>query len=149
MSINQEVDALRSVPILRNVDVGKLRLLAFISERVVYRAGEILCQQGDMGDSAFIILDGACAVEVETGGGAQEVAVLKTHDIVGEISILCDIPRTATVRAKEDTQALSLSKDQLFGLMREFPEVAFDVLRVLGRRLERTTQELAQMQGRS
>lgn len=146
MTLNQEVDALRSVPILRNVDLGKLRLLAFISERVVYREGETLCKQGELGDSAFIILNGSCGIELDLGSGPQEVAVIKTHDIVGEISILCDIPRTATVRAKEETEALSLSKEQLFGLMREFPEVAFEVLRVLGRRLEKTTQELAQMQ---
>jgi len=145
MSMEEEVRALSAVPILANVDVSKLKLLAFISERVVFHPGELLCRQGDEGDTAFIILRGACEVVVNSGGGQKKVADLSRNDIVGEIAVLFEVPRTATVVATAETEALTLSRDQLFTLMREFPEMSFDIMRVLAQRLERTTQDLAQI----
>lgn len=144
MTIEQEVEALKAVPILQNVDKGKLRLLAFISERNTFHKGESLCEQGEMGDSAFIILSGKADVCVDSGGHQARVAELGENDIVGEISILCDVPRTASVVASEEVQTLTISKDQFFKLLMEFPEIAFEIMRVLARRLERTTREFAE-----
>ncbi|WP_026381639.1 cyclic nucleotide-binding domain-containing protein [Afifella pfennigii] len=143
MSMEEEVRALSAVPILANIDVAKLKLLAFISQRVTFHPGEILCRQGDEGDTAFIILRGACDVLVDSGKGEKKVAELGKNDIVGEIAVLFEVPRTATVVATAATETLSLSRDQLFTLMREFPEMSFDIMRILAQRLERTTQDLA------
>ena len=145
MSIDQEVEALKRVPILRGIDQGKLRLLAFISERVVYGPGEVLCKQGDIGDSAFIILDGEADVVVDTDDGPKTVAHVGTNDIVGEIAILCDVPRTASVVANSEVHALTITKDQFLKMMTEFPEMAIEIMRVLATRLERTTHDLADL----
>ncbi|MCF1505531.1 MULTISPECIES: Crp/Fnr family transcriptional regulator [Afifella] len=148
MSMDEEVRALSRVPIFANVDVAKLKLLAFISERVVFHPGEVLCRQGEEGDTAFIILSGDCDVLVDTGQGRKKIAELGSTDIVGEIAVLFEVPRTATVVATHTTEALALSRDQMFSLLREFPDVAFDIMRVLAHRLERTTQDLAELRGR-
>lgn len=148
MSINSEVDSLRNIPMFKGIDPAKLRLLAFISERMTFRPGEMLCQQGEPGDSAYIILSGTADVLVDTGGGQlRKVAEIKQNDVVGEISILCDTPRTATVSASSELIALNISKDNFFKILTEFPEVSLEVMRVLARRLERTTRDLAQVRG--
>ncbi|MEJ8572427.1 cyclic nucleotide-binding domain-containing protein [Microbaculum marinum] len=148
MSINTEVETLRTIPMFRTIDPGKLRLLAFISERSMFRAGEVLCKQGEPGDSAFIILDGVGEVLVDSGGGEQrKVAEIKKNDVVGEMSLLCDTPRTATVAAATDVTALTISKDNFFRILQEFPEVSLEIMRVLARRLERTTRDLAELRG--
>ena len=143
MSIDQEVAALQNVPMLKGIDPAKLRLLAFISERVIYGVGETLCRQGDMGDSAIIILAGEASILVDTADGQSKVASVKANDIVGEISILCDVPRTASVVADTEVHTLNVTKDQFFKLMREFPDMALEIMRVLAARLERTTRDLA------
>lgn len=143
MSLESEVEALRKVPLFRGIDETKLRLLAFISDRMQYQVGEHLCTQGEEGDSAFIILEGEADVQVDTPGGVKTVAQAKQHSIVGEIAILCDVPRTATLVAASEMDVLTVSKDDFLKLLKEFPEMALEVMRTLAQRLERTTRDLA------
>lgn len=143
MSLDNEVDALRKVPLFHGIDSGKLRLLAFISDRTRFREREHLFEQGDKGDSAFIILEGSADVLVSTERGDRVVATIGAHDIVGEIAILCDVPRTATLVARTDLDVLMVSKENFLKLLAEFPEMALEVMRVLALRLEKTTRDLA------
>ena len=143
MTIDSEVDTLRRIPLFRGIEAKKLRLLAFISERTRFLPGERLCVQGEKGDSAFIILAGEADVVVTTDNGDQVVAQVGASDIVGEIAILCDVPRTATLVAISDMEVLTISKDNFLKLLKEFPEMALEVMRVLAQRLEKTTRDLS------
>jgi CRP-like cAMP-binding protein len=148
MSINSEVETLRTIPIFRTIEPGKLRLLAFISERITFRPGEIICTQGEPGDSAFIILAGTGDILVDAGGSdKRKVAEIKKNDVVGEMALLTEMPRTATVVASDEVAALRISKDNFFRILQEFPEVSLEMMRVLARRLERTTHDLAVVRG--
>lgn len=145
MSLDGEVEALRRVPLFRGIDPTKLRLLAFMSERISFRPGERLCEQGERGDAAYIILSGEADILVRTPQGEQAVAKVKENDIVGEIAILIDVPRTASVVAATELNALSVSKDSFLKLLSHFPEMSLEIMRVLAQRLERTTRDLAQL----
>jgi CRP-like cAMP-binding protein len=70
------------------------------------------------------------------------VATFKQNDIVGEIAILCDVPRTATVKAKVELEVLKISKDLFFRMVGEFPQMAVEIMRELALRLDRTTDQL-------
>ncbi len=146
MSLESEVEALRKIPLFRGIDETKLRLLAFISDRMEFKTGERLCTQGEEGDSAFIILQGAADVLVDTPDGEKTVAQVKENSIVGEIAILCDVPRTATLIAASDMDILTISKDDFLKMLKEFPEMSLEVMRTLALRLERTTRDLAAAQ---
>ncbi len=142
MSLNEEVELLRNIPLFSKLEASKLKLLAFTSERLTYDSDQVLCQQGDMGDAAYIIVDGAASVLVDSPGGEIKVAELGRNDFVGEIAILCDVPRTATVRATTKVVALRISKDLFFRLVEEFPQMAVEIMRELAHRLEQTTVQL-------
>ena len=104
MSLKEEVDLLQRIPLFQNIEASKLKLLAFTSERAVFEAEEVLFHQGDAADAAYIIVDGEVAVDVESPrGGRTRVARLGRDQIVGEIGILGDVPRTATVTASART----------------------------------------------
>ena len=79
---------------------------------------------------------------MDTPDGELEVAALGRNDFVGEIAILCDVPRTATVRASAKTVTLRITKDLFFRLVAEFPEMSVEIMRELASRLEHTTQQL-------
>jgi CRP-like cAMP-binding protein len=146
VTLDAEVDALRRVPLFRGIDATKLRLLAFISDRSHFAPEEHLCDQGDEGDSAFIILGGEAEVRVRTGDSERTVARVGEHSIVGEIAILCDVPRTATVVAATEMDVLTISKDGFLSLLKEFPDMSLEVMRTLAQRLDRTTQALVALQ---
>lgn len=140
MSLIEEVDLLKKIPLFSNIEVSKLKLLAFTSERVKFGAGEMLFNQDDMGDAAYIIMDGEADVIINTSTGPVTVATLQKNDFVGEIAILCDVPRTASVRAKSDLTTLMITKDLFFRLITEFPQMAVEIMRELALRLEKTTK---------
>jgi len=142
MSLNEEVDLLRRVPLFAKLEPSKLKLLAFTSERLTFQPGQSLFRQGDMGDAAYVIMDGQADVLVETPQGPLTVAHLKRNDFVGEIAILCDVPRTATVTAMTELVTLRIAKELFFRLVTEFPQMAVEIMRVLAQRLEKTTADL-------
>ena len=142
MSLNEEVELLRNIPMFANIEPSKLKLLAFTSERMTFKEGDVLFRQGEPGDSAYVIIGGEADVIVDTPKGPLTVAKLKRNDIVGEIAILCDVPRTATIKAASKLEAMVIAKDLFFRLVMEFPQMAVEIMRELARRLDATNRKL-------
>jgi CRP-like cAMP-binding protein len=146
VSLNEEVELLRNIPLFSNIEPSKLKLLAFTSERVAYEPGQELFHQGDDGDAAYIIIGGEADIIIETDNGPFTVATFKRNDIVGEIAILCDVPRTATVLVKDKLETLVISKELFYRLVMEFPQIAVEIMRELAQRLERMNAQLRELQ---
>jgi CRP-like cAMP-binding protein len=143
MSLNEEVELLRSVPLFAKIEPSKLKLLAFTSERLTFAANQVLFHQGDIGDAAYVIIDGQAEVIVETPNGPLTVAKVGKNAFVGEIAILIDVPRTASIKATTKLETLKISKDLFFRLVKEFPEMAVEIMRELARRVEAMNVRLA------
>ena len=146
MSIDKEVEVLRQIPLFANIDPVKLKLMAFASERITFHSGQSLFEHGDEGDAAYIIVEGEADIQVDTPAGPLTVAKVAKNDIVGEIAILCDVPRTATVMATCELTTLRITKDLFFRMVTDFPEMGVEVMRVLAHRLEQTTAQLRKAQ---
>jgi len=142
MSIEKEVEILRNIPMFAKVEPAKLKLLAFASERLTFKAGQSMFRQGDAGDAAYIIVEGTADVIVNTPDGPLTVAAFSRNDIIGEIAILCDVPRTATVTATSELIALKISKDLFYRMVTDFPDMGIEIMRALAQRLEHTTSQL-------
>jgi len=142
--LKDEVQTLRQVPLFAGVAPAKLKLLAFASDRVSYRSGEILFHQGDPGDAAYVILEGKADILADANGGQIKIAELSDNAIVGEIAILCDVSRTATVKAAGPLEALRIRKDDFLKLLADYPDMMLEILRSLAQRLTRTTSELTE-----
>ena len=137
MNLNEEVEVLKGVPIFAKMEPARLKLIAFTSERMNYAEGQELCHQGDQGDAMFVILGGVADVLIDTPGGQ-----MKKNDFMGEIAVLCDVPRTATIKASEPLSTLKITKDMFYRLVAEFPQMAVEVMRELAHRLEDTNEKL-------
>lgn len=149
MTLQRDVEILKNISLFKKIDPAKLKLLAFTSEHLTFADGDVLCRQGDPGDSAYILLEGNAAVEVDIGNdNVIKVAELHQNDIVGEIAILCDVPRTATVRAMGDAVTLRISKDGFFNLVTQFPQVGVEIMHELASRLHQTTQTVTKLTNR-
>ena len=141
MTLTKDLEVLRSIPLFARLEPAKLKLLAFTSERLQYLSGDELFHQGHYGDAVYIILAGKADILVDSPKGAVKVETLGKN-IVGEIAILCDVPRTATVVAHCDLETLRLSKDGFLHLITQFPQLGIEVMRELASRLHHTTQAL-------
>jgi CRP-like cAMP-binding protein len=140
--LEEEVELLRRIPLFAKVEPSRLKLLAFTSERVTYEAGQEICRQGDIGDAAYLVISGVAEILVDTPTGRIKIAELSKNALVGEIAIINDVPRTATVLAGSEVEALRITKDHFLRLVAEFPQIAIEIMRVLATRLSRTNEEL-------
>lgn len=147
--LSNEVELLRRVPLFAGIEPARLKLLAYTSDVITYQPGQVLMRQGDIGDAAYVIIKGDADVSVSTEAGAVPIAQLHDGDFLGEIAILCDTPRTATVVAKSEVKALRIRKEPFFEMLRQFPEMAVEMTRLLAERLTRTTAELVEAQRRA
>jgi CRP/FNR family cyclic AMP-dependent transcriptional regulator len=133
-------DALRQVPLLTPLDDKQLKRLAGdFKERQVEAGGEIM-SAGRGGVAFFILLEGEAAVSVD----GQERRRLRGGDYVGEIAMIDpDAPRSATVTAVTDVRLAHLSAWDFRPFVLEHPEVAWDLLRTLAKRLREAEQRAA------
>jgi CRP-like cAMP-binding protein len=126
-----KVDALKKAPLFEGLSRKELEHLAQLADDLEVPAGKVLTRQGDTGREFFVLMDG----EVEV---VRDGAVLGTRgagDFIGEISILEDMPRTATVTAKTPVRLFVLTAQSFRSFVEEAPEVENMVLRTLARRL--------------
>lgn len=143
MSLEQEVELIRQFPIFRKIPPAMQKLLCFGSERLTFDAGQVMFNAGDAGDAAYILIDGSVEVSVPTPVGPIVVNVIGRNEIIGEIAIFGDVPRTATVTAKSRVEALKISKDLFVNVIRQNPDAAIELIKILAARLANTTQQLS------
>ena len=146
MSLKEEYEVLRRVPFFAEIEPAKLKLLAFMSERVAFDPGKRLFRQGDPGDAAYLIIAGEAEVIAETPAGPLVLATLGANEIVGEMAILGNVPRAATVRAKDRLITLRISKEPFMRMVREFPSMAVAMMQELAERLAATNNQLSTAQ---
>lgn len=147
MTLDTEVSSLRQVPLFRGIEPSRLKLLAFTSERVHFEPGQQLFARGDVADAAYLILDGSAEVSIDGPQGPFRLALLGANALVGEMGILADQPRSATVTAEAATTALRIDRAVFLELLAQFPQISIAVMRELALRLEQTNQQLAQSRG--
>jgi predicted acylesterase/phospholipase RssA/CRP-like cAMP-binding protein len=104
------------------------------------RGGDTLVRQGDHADDMFVVVHGSLeAVVVDRNGRARLVDVLGPGSSVGEMALLTDEPRSATVRALRDSELVRIAKVDFLQLLDEHPRTAVELSRTLARRLRQTT----------
>ena len=143
MSLEQEFELIRRVPIFSTTDPSMQKLLAFSSDRLTYEAGQLMFSAGDAPDSAYIVMEGEVDITVPTPKGQLLVNTLVRNDVIGEIGIFGDVPRTATARTKVDV--LRISRDVFVNVIRSNPDAAIALVRILADRLAKTTAQLRRM----
>jgi CRP-like cAMP-binding protein len=144
MSLEQEVELIRQFPIFSKIQPAMQKLLCFSSERLTYDAGQVMFNAGDAGDAAYIIIDGSVEISVPTPSGPIIVNTLGKNELLGEIAIFGDVPRTATAKAIAKVETLKISKDLFIKVIRENPDAAIELVKILAGRLANTTSQLTQ-----
>ena len=100
MRLTKDVEVLSTIPLFATIHPANLKSLACTSERLECLSGDELFHQDDYADAVFVILEGEADILVHTPNKAIKIATLGKNDIIGEIAILCGVPRTATVIAR-------------------------------------------------
>lgn len=140
--LTERIEFLQSLPLFRGLSSDALRRLAAESRHRRFRAGEVIFYQAEPGSTCHIVVRGRVRVLL-VGEDGRELAVriLGPGEIVGEMALLEDLPRSASVEALEETETLELHRDVLLYSLRTSPALALSLLRDLSARLRYLTEQ--------
>ena len=126
-----KVELLKKVPLFADCSKSELRELAKSADELDLREGTVLTREGRPGREFFVLIDGT--VKVTKNG--KKVAELKGGDWLGEIALLTDKPRTATVTATSAVDVLVITDRRFRNVVETMPSIAIKVLSQVGDRL--------------
>jgi CRP/FNR family cyclic AMP-dependent transcriptional regulator len=130
-SHDTKMEALKRAPLFEGLSRAELVLLSRVSEDLEVPAGKVLCRQGEIGHEFFVIIEG----EIDVTRDGEHLATRSSGDFFGEIALLEEMPRTATVTAKTPLRFFVLTRQAFTRLIDDNPRVERKVLRALARRV--------------
>lgn len=131
MASDPKLDLLRKVPLFAELSRRELQQVAQLADEIDLPADRVLMRQGDRGDSLFVLLEGGARVE----RNGQVVAERGPGEFFGEIALVVEGPRTATVTLTRPSRLLVIGHREFHSLMDQFPSIRLCVLETLARRV--------------
>jgi CRP/FNR family cyclic AMP-dependent transcriptional regulator len=128
---NQKVDLIRHAPLFAHLSKRQLEQIAQIADEIDLREGKEMTRQGSRGREFFVLLEGNADV-IKNG---RRINKLTAGDFFGEIALVSDTPRTATVTATSPVRALVITDRSFTRVLQDSPEIQSKVLSALAARL--------------
>ena len=143
MSLAQEVELIRQIPMLSQLEPAAQKMLCFASDRVVFQPGQVLFRQGEAADAAYVVIEGSVEIKVWTAGGWLLINSIEQYEILGETGMFGDLPRSATAIARTRLETLRIPREVFRRTIHGSPEAALHLSHVLAQRLAKTTARLS------
>ena len=128
---NEKVEVIKRVPLFAGCSKGELEQIAQIADEIDLAEGKEMTREGSRGREFFVLLEG----EADVTKGGSSINKLGPGDFFGEIALISDSPRTATVTATSPVRALVITDRSFRRLLDEQPEIQRKVLMALAERL--------------
>ena len=129
---------LKNIEIFADLSVNELAAVASVTEEAAFDEMEIVFREGEIGDTLFLVLEGDVAVIKDCNADREfELDSIGPGDYFGEMALFGDDRRSATIRVKKNARFLTLNKQELQEIVREYPQIALHVCRVLSMRIRR------------
>ncbi len=132
MDINEEANQLSRVPLFAKLDSAKLKLIAFTSEQLSLKKQEYLFYHNQPSDAVYLILDGTLEVmHNRDDGEGQAILQLGQNNLIGEMGVIANAPRSASIRSAGESKVLKIEADTFMNLLCENPSMSLHVMREL------------------
>jgi hypothetical protein len=142
-AVMERLLALKRVPLFENLNLDQLEAVLRLAGDATFVPGEVIVRQGDPGGELYLLLEGSAEAWLDHGGAnPQQLSTMPAGSYFGEMAILDDEPRSATVVAAEPARLLTLDGDSLKSLLLQMPEIAFEMLRVMTSRVRASERRL-------
>src|ERR687890_876821 len=138
------LDELRRVPLFAGLSEEDLKQLYQMAETVTVPAGQLVLQEGDPGDALYVVLDGELEITKRQGGQDILLAVSRAGEFLGEMSLLEQRPRSASVRTLQESRLLVISQAAFQTLLTSSPSAPLKILHTVTSRLRSTESALIQ-----
>lgn len=138
ISLTDKILLVREIDIFSDLSVSELAAVASVTEAVSHPSDQVVIQEGDMGETMFLIVKGRVAVIKHLGAENElELDQIDSGDYFGEMALFEDRQRSASIRTLTESEFLVLHKAEFNEIVYEFPEIDLNACRVLSDRIRR------------
>lgn len=138
MALQDDVRNLASLPAFRTLEPEALRLIAFSAETRILRTGDALFRKGDASDGGYVVRSGSFTIEF----GSGSASILRPPALIGDLALIIESDRPATVTAREPSSVLRISRALFRRILSEYPGSAAQLRRAMAQRLIGMQQDL-------
>jgi CRP/FNR family cyclic AMP-dependent transcriptional regulator len=143
-------EMMSKIPVFDKLEIKELRQIAGIVHRRQYAKGEFVFYQGDPGLGMYVVEKGSVGIVVEGSDGLKkEIIAMKDGDFFGEIALLDESPRSASVIVKEDSQLIGFFRPDLFEVIEKTPKTGLKIImklaEMIGERLRNMNSEFSKL----
>jgi CRP/FNR family cyclic AMP-dependent transcriptional regulator len=142
LSLMERILFLKRVPLFANLSPSDTKQVAALAEEISFSNGDILVQEGEVGDVMFIIASGEVRVIATKDQREVELARRKVGEFIGEMALISKEPRSATVAAIGNVRTLCINQKNFESLLRDRPDASLAVIQILCERLKEADQKL-------
>jgi len=146
MSVKDDVALLKQIPLFAKVDESRLNVLAFSTERISVREGDVLYKNGQPGAAAFVIVDGEIGIRRLNKPDEVPEIIAGPGSLIGEQSMFAGVPYRGTATALATVVVLKISKDLFYRVAEEFPDLAIEAIQAVNEKLDATLADLRLVQ---
>jgi CRP/FNR family transcriptional regulator, cyclic AMP receptor protein len=136
LSGNAKIDILKGLPLFDQCSKTDLREIVKLTDEIDFREGRVLMREGERGREFYVVLEGT--VEVTRDG--KKLATLGAGAMIGEMALVSDKPRSATVTAGSSVHLLVLTENRFRRLLAQHPSIQTKVMKSLADRLAATVE---------
>ena len=145
--IKKKIKFLGEISIFNNLDPGMLGRIINIAYTKVYKKGEVIFSEGEIGKAVFIVASGSLEITKKISEKEEGILIiLSPGDFFGEMALLEELPRSATARAIENSEIYIIYKVNFDGLIEKYPQVGLKIIRnlagILSKRLRKTSDQV-------
>jgi CRP/FNR family transcriptional regulator, cyclic AMP receptor protein len=147
LSVDERVLFLKQVIFFQSMTLEQLKVLASVCEEEFTPKGTIVFKEGDPGGVVYVVVDGRVAIE--RNGTRQNsvvrLATMETRSPFGDMSLFDNSPRSTSALTMEDTVLLKLRVEPLIALMRQYPDMSLELIKILSQRIREANDQIIRL----
>jgi hypothetical protein len=143
ITISDKILHLKGIEIFEDLSVNELAAIASVTDEISALSSEVVIKEGEPGDTMYMVIEGEVSV-IRGYGGKEEIELerIRPGDYFGEMALLDDIVRSATIRTEKECRFLVLHKEEFKEIVREYPQIALHICKVLSRRIRKLHEKV-------
>jgi hypothetical protein len=143
IGIPEKIMHLRKIQIFEGLTVSELAAIASVTEEIVYPEGQTVIKEGEQGETMYMIVSGEVSViKGRERGDNIELDRIEEGDYFGEMALFDEMVRSATIVTTQQTRLLVLHKHEFREIVREYPQIALHICKILSQRLRRVHERI-------
>jgi len=145
VAINDDIILLKKFDFFNKMTPEQLRLLIFGAERQEFASGEMIFKEGELAESAYVVLSGTVNLYRQNNNSGQPIDIINRNALINELALVTEINRPFTAIAQSNSKVLEIKRTVFLRLIKEFPDITRYIYDYVNERIHELANNINRM----